>query len=117
MILSNEDRNTISSLLRGEVAELNDDGKGTYRRLAELFEKAPDEEYVYMLLWETDMWGVWTNPRDAAKWLLEGEDEDERTIHGETDVDKIAEKMLTSDYPALVKIPVNPTGEPWYMDR
>ena len=78
--------------------------------------KGENMKHVYILLWETEMWGAWEDPCDAVRWLLKDKDDD-KTIHGETDVGKIAKKMLTSDYPALVRIPINPTGEPWYMDR
>lgn len=50
IILSDADCDTVLSLLRGLVAELNDDGAGTYRRLAKLFEKAPSEHTIRIIV-------------------------------------------------------------------
>ena len=66
-------------------------------------------EYVYMVLTETEIYGAWTNPRDAIMWILD--DEPSENLE-----DEMA-KMLASDYPAIVKIPINPTGEPWCLSR
>ena len=103
MILSNEDRNIILSLLRREVATLNDNG-GTCERLVRTFRKAPDKEYVYLVLTETTVYGAWTDPHDAVMWIFDDEPDE--------NLQDAMIKMMSHDYPALIKIPVNPTGEP-----
>ena len=82
-------------------------------------------KYIYMLLEETDAWGVWTDPKDAVLNYF-GEDIKEKggvqTIEfrkKEYTVQEMVERMLdpNSNYPVLAKIEVNPTKEPWTMDR
>ena len=66
-------------------------------------------KYVYMVLTETEIYGAWTNPRDAVMWIFDDEPDE--------NLEDAMIEMMASDYPILVKIPVNPTGEPWHLDR
>ena len=106
IVLSDEDRNLVLSLLRREVARL-EDPSGDCKRLEKLFESAPS--HVYMALDETEIYGAWTNPRDVVMWILDDEPVD--------NLEDEMIKMLSSDYPAIVKVPVNPAGEPWCLSR
>jgi len=117
MILSNEDRTTILSLLHREVATLNDDG-GACKRLMELFENSPDTEYVYMVAVERACYGLWTDPHKAVKWLL-----DTGNYYGEGKSLNDAFKEMSSwdgldgkGYVYLHKIPINP-AKPWHMEK
>lgn len=69
--------------------------------------------YIYMVIYETSMWGGWTNPHDAVRWLFECDDKSIEHL----DLDEEVERLLKSDYPALQRIPIDQDGEPWYWDR
>jgi hypothetical protein len=77
-----------------------------------------------MIVDETDVWGVWTDPVEAVKWFFKEELElNHGIIHDNSDnectADEMAAKMLDphSDYPAIEEIEINPTSEPWTIDR
>ena len=68
-------------------------------------------EYVYLILDETDSYGVWDTPEKAAAWYWRYEIES-----GVCTVEEMAAKMLDpcGDYPCLVKVQVNPaSGDVW----
>ena len=80
--------------------------------------------YVYAIIYETDIDGVWTDPKDAVRYLFECEltAEDEIELDGELiTVEKKTEEMLTryAEYPYLAKIKINPatSGEMWQLSR
>ena len=76
-------------------------------------------KYVYMILEETDEWGVWTDPVDATRWYFRDELEENNGIieykGNKYTAQQITELMLEpySDYPSLEKIEVDPQKNPW----
>lgn len=82
----------------------------------------PETKYIYMILDETDAWGLWTNPQDAVKWYFEDDTDKDGLIkfrNKKCTVASITEQMLDqgSDYPVLEKIELDPTKNPWTLDR
>ena len=80
--------------------------------------------HVYAIIYETDIDGVWTDPKEAVRYLFKHEltVEDEIELDGELiTVEKKTEEMLTpySEYPYLAKIKVDPanSGEIWQLSR
>ncbi len=71
-------------------------------------------EYVYLILEETDSYGVWDTPEKAAAWYWSKEIES-----GVCTVEEMTAKMLdpcgfACGYPCLAKVQVNPApGDVW----
>lgn len=87
-----------------------------------------DQKYVYLILNETDITGSWDSPEEAVRDYFKAYDgegvnlEDYSVSHkpGNCTIDEMVAKMFdpSSDYPVLVKLPVNPQkGEAWTLDR
>jgi len=79
-------------------------------------------DYIYLVLEETDAWGAWTDPKNAAEWYYDRDLKDSDSIERGGrffTVDEMVEHMLCdSDYPVLEKILVNPKGKNvWTMDK
>lgn len=64
-----------------------------------------NKEYVYVIVTETQVYGAWTDPYDAVTWIFDDEPPGDN-------LDVLLAKMLVSGCPRLVKMPVNPVGEP-----
>ncbi len=79
-------------------------------------------KHVYLILEETDIYGAWSGPREAAKRYLGYRKEPDPDIDAESliqaEVTKELEELMdTTDYPVLCKVPVDPTTEMWTLDR
>lgn len=80
-------------------------------------------KYIYVILNETDISGVWDDPREAVKWYFKSDVIDSGYIEYRDHVytiDEMVKKMLDprSDYPVLNRIVINPKGDDvWTIDR
>jgi len=84
--------------------------------------------HIYVIVDETDVWGVWTTPEKAVKHVFKYDLETENGItlrDGDQNklftINEAVEKMLEpgSDYPYIAKLKLNPTdaNAVWELDR
>ena len=81
-------------------------------------------KFVYMIEDETLLDGAWTDPREAARRYIGFRKEPDPNLDVEEiiqdRIDKAMEMLSdTSDFPKLVKVPVNPVGslKTFHLDR
>jgi len=69
---------------------------------------------VYAVANQTDMWGVWTTPEAAVRWLYRKSITDDGLVDGEITIEAKTKEMLNpqSDYPCIITMPVD-SDKPW----